>query len=225
MLSTSFLMADGPGVIVSRYSKSEIALAPDPGSAAWKGVAGVVFANDGMGKPVPGHRTEVRSRWTDRDVYFLFICPYEALNLKPTLSPKIKEETNELWEYDVAEVFAGSDFQNIRRYKEFEISPRGEWVDLDINIERDHPAPGGWQWNSGMENKTRIDEKNKVWYGVMKIPLKSIDTRPPANGLEMRVNFYRCQGPEPRKYIAWQPTHSKSFHVPEAFGRLKLEGK
>jgi hypothetical protein len=76
-----------------------------------------------------------------------------------------------------------------------------------------------------MENKTRIDEKNKVWYGVMKIPLKSIDTRPPANGLEMRVNFYRCQGPEPRKYIAWQPTHSKSFHVPEAFGRLKLEGK
>jgi len=38
------------------------------------------------------------------------------------------------------------------------------------------------------------------------------------------VNFYRMQGPQPdRKKIAWQPTWSESFHVPEAFGILKLE--
>ena len=43
-------------------------------------------------------------------------------------------ETNELWNWDVAEVFIGSDFKNIRRYKEFEVSPQAEWVDLDINL-------------------------------------------------------------------------------------------
>jgi hypothetical protein len=58
----------------------------------------------------------------------------------------------------------------------------------------------------------------------MRIPLKSIDTRPPAAGFEMRINFYRCQDAEPhRKYIAWQPTHAATFHVPEAFGRMRLE--
>jgi hypothetical protein len=220
---STLAFADGPGRIVSRYVAADFPLTPNPQAAAWKGVPGVFAENDAMGRPVPGHRTEIRSRWTDRNIYFLFICPYEALNFKP--DPELKKETNKLWDWDVAEVFAGSDFNNIRRYKEFEISPRGEWVDLDID--RDHPLPeGGWLWNSGFENQTRIDEKNKIWYGVMRIPLKTIDSRKPANGLEMRVNFYRCQGPGPnRKSIAWQPTKSRTFHVPEAFGRLVLEGR
>jgi hypothetical protein len=57
----------------------------------------------------------------------------------------------------------------------------------------------------------------------MRIPLHSIDSRPPAAGLQMRINFYRCQGREPgRKFIAWQPTGEANFHVPQAFGLLKL---
>ena len=54
--------------------------------------------------------------------------------------------------------------------------------------------------------------------------IESIDKRRPVAGLEMRVNLYRCQGAAPdRKYIAWQPTGKPSFHVPEAFGLLKLQ--
>jgi hypothetical protein len=45
------------------------------------------------------------------------------LYLKP--NPVVARETNELWKWDVAEVFVGSDFQNIRRYKEFEVSAAG----------------------------------------------------------------------------------------------------
>ena len=137
-----------------------------------------------------------------------------------------KEETNYLWNWDVAEVFVGTDFKNIRRYKEFEISPQAEWVDLDIDRDKANFAEAGWKWSSGFEANARIDRKNKTWYGVMRIPLKQIDSRIPANGLEMRVNLYRCQGPpEGRQYIAWQPTRSDSFHEPEAFGRLRLTGK
>ncbi len=122
----------------------------------------------------------------------------------------------------MAEIFIGTNFENIHRYKEFEMSPQAEWVDLDIDSTKMGNADA-WLWNSGFEVKARIDASRKIWYGEMRIPIKSIDHRPPAAGIEMRINFYRCQGADPnRKYIAWQPTHSATFHVPEAFGRLRL---
>ena len=132
-------------------------------------------------KPAPGHRTEIRSRWTDGNLYFLFICPYEKLNLKP--DPVTNAETNHLWDWDVAEVFIGTDFQHIRRYKEFEVSPQGEWVDLDID--RDFvQADNGVKWNSGFANKARIDAAKKIWYAEMRIPFAAIDKRKPAAGVE-----------------------------------------
>jgi hypothetical protein len=220
LLLACAVLADGPGVLESHHAAADFALTADPDGAPWKGVAGIFMENGPKGEAHPDHRTEVRSRWTSGNVYFLFICPYQELHLHP--NPKITSETNKLWDWDVAEVFVGSDFQHIRRYKEFEMSPQGEWVDLDID--RDHPLPeGGWLWNSGFEVKARIDPKKKIWYGEMRIPLKSIDTRPPAAGIEMRINFYRCQGAGAhRVYIAWQPTHAATFHVPEAFGRMRL---
>jgi len=217
----ALIFADGPGVIASHRAAADFALTADPDAASWKGIAGIFMENGPKGEVHPDHRTEVRSRWTTGNVYFLFICPYQELHLHP--HPAVSNETNQLWDWDVAEVFVGSDFQRIRRYKEFEMSPQGEWVDLDID--RDHPLPeGGWLWNSGFEVKARINSEKKIWYGEMRIPMKSIDPRPPVAGLEMRINFYRCQGAGAhRVYIAWQPTHAANFHVPEAFGRMRLE--
>jgi len=218
---SGLLFADGPGRILSHRINSEFALTADPQSGEWKGVAGVVAENGPRGEPAPGHRTEIRSRWSDKNLYLLFICPFEQLNLKP--DPTTTAETNRLWNWDVAEVFVGSDFTNIHRYKEFQVSPQGEWVDLDID--RKQPLPeGGWGWDSGFEVKARIDAAAKIWYGEMRIPLDKIDPRQPKKGNELRINFYRIQGPPPaKKFIAWQPTGAPSHHVPEAFGRLRLE--
>jgi hypothetical protein len=220
LLAALPLAADGPGVILSKYVEKDFTLSTDPDAAVWKAATPIYAANGPKGDPTPGHRTEIRSRWSDQNLFFLFICPYEALNLKP--NPTTTEETNKLWDWDVAEVFIGTNFQNIRHYTEFELSPQGEWVDLDID--RDHPLPGGgWQWNSGFKVAARIDADKKIWYGVMRIPIAKVDDRPAEPGREMRVNFYRIQGPGPkRKGIAWQPTNAATYHVPEAFGRLKL---
>ena len=215
------LHAADPALIVSHHAGADFDLTADPNSKAWKGTRGV-FADKGpRGEAAPHHRTEVRSRWTDGNLYFLFICPYQTLHLKP--DPVTNAETNHLWDWDVAEVFIGSDFQHIRHYQEFEVSPQGEWVDLDIN--RDFvQADGGIGWNSGFESKARIDRDKKIWYAEMKIPFPAIDKRRPAGGQEYRINLYRCQGAPPdRTYIAWQPTGQKTFHVPEKFGRMKLE--
>jgi len=211
---------DGSGIITSQRAKSDFTLTADPNAKEWKNVKGVIADRDSHGQPVPGHRTEIRSRWTEKNIYFLFICPYEELHLKS--DPSTTAETNKLWDWDVAEVFIGTDLQDIKHYTEFQVSPQGEWVDLDID-RKPQPAVHNVQWNSGYEVKARLDREKKIWYGEMKIPMDKIDKRAAAPGLEMRINFYRLQGPPPaRKGIAWQPTNNNSYHVPEAFGRLRL---
>jgi hypothetical protein len=200
----------------------DVPLSTDPSSAFWQHTRPVFITGDTYGNPVPSHRTEIRSRWTRDSLYLLFVSPYEQLNLKP--SPDTSAETNQLWNWDVAEAFIGSDFTNFRRYKEFELSPQGEWVDLDIDLDKQGDK-NAWKWNSGMKVSARIDEAHKIWYGAMQIPFSAISARPAAPGERLRINLFRCQGPtETRHYLAWQPSMSKSFHVPEHFGTLVLGG-
>jgi hypothetical protein len=92
----------------------------------------------------PAH--EIRSRWTEKTLYLLYTCPFDELNLKPDPNPAV--ETPRLWNWEVAEAFIGTDFDHIARYKELQVSPQSEWVDLDINRE-DSKAAGGMAWNSG----------------------------------------------------------------------------
>lgn len=220
-MKTLLLMAVSTSLIVSHRAPEDFALTADPGAAAWKNVPAVFAANGPRGEKHPGAPTEIRSRWTARNLYFLFVCPYETLYLKP--DPHPEKETWGLWEYDVAEVFIAPDPGHVRRYKEFEVSPQQEWIDLDVDRDR-RGKEVDWLWNSGFEAKTRIDRERKVWYCEMRIPLDKIGAPPPRPGLEMRINLYRIEGGPPnRKYIAWQPTQSASFHVPEAFGRVRLE--
>ena len=209
-----------PETFQSVYAAHDIALGTDPHSTFWQGARPVYAEVDSHGHPLPEYRTEVRSRWTSTNLYLLFICPYQELHLKP--SPDTGRETNELWNWDVAEIFIGSDFRDIRRYKEFEISPQGEWIDLDINLALPHHETG-WTWNSGFEVAARIDASGRVWYGAMRIPFKSIDERPPAAGNRFRANLYRSQGPPPAKQdIAWKAPMTDTFHTPERFGELEL---
>src|SRR5579863_1494181 len=151
----------GAGTLESKRANKDAPVSADPASPFWKSVHGVSAANGPRGNPVPGHTTEIRSRWTRGYLYFLFICPYEQLHMKP--DPKTGEETNHLWDWDVAEAFIGSDFQNIHLYKEFELSPQAEWVDLDIDS-TNMGNTDAWKWNSGFQVAAKIDAGAKVWY-------------------------------------------------------------
>jgi hypothetical protein len=185
--------------------KHDQALNTDPKSGLWHDAPAVFFDHGPDGKVVAGHRTEVQARWTPQALYFLFTCPYESLYLKP--SPDAVAETNKLWDYDVAEVFIGADFDQIWRYREFEVSPQNEWVDLAIDsrhLDGDHDL----LWNSNFTHAVRI---------------ASLTAKPAVKGSEFRLNFFRMQGPPPdRKALCWRPSGKETFHVPEAFGRLQL---
>src|SRR5262249_40639788 len=209
--------------IKSTWAESDIQLDTNPSSQFWRVALPVYMENDIHGNGVPKYRTEVRTRWTKQNLYFLFICPYEQVNLKP--NPQTSVETNQLWNWDVAEVFIGSDFKDIKRYKEFEVSPQGEWIDLDIDLNKPHHEDG-WTWNSGVQISARIDRDARVWYAGMRIPYSTIDPRAAVAGNVLRVNLFRSQGPSAnRQEITWQAPMADTFHVPERFGLLELVKK
>ena len=212
--------ADRNSVVYVTRADADVKVETDPSSPFWRKANSVLAEVDNQGWLEGEYRTEVRSRWTRDNVYFLFICPYKHLYVNP--KPDAAHETYELWKWNVAEVFIGSDYQNIKRYKEFEISPQDEWVDLDINLDNPHHEEG-WVWNSGFAHAARIDDSKHIWYAAMRIPFAALEVAKPAAGQEFRVNFYRTEGaPADAKEVMWRPTMSKTFHVPESFGLLRL---
>lgn len=223
LILLSLADAQQKNLIESRKADRDTTLETNPKSAFWREARSAYAEVDANGNRLEKHRTEVFSRWTDSNIYFLFVCPYQRLSLRP--SPDTVQETYELWNWNVAEVFIGSDFQDISRYKEFEISPQNEWIDLDINLHTPHHEEG-WKWNSGFEHASRIDEKKHIWYAAMRIPFAAVDSRRVQAGNTFRVNFYRTEDSGANeKQIMWQPVMSKTFHVPEHFGILRLVAK
>ena len=207
-------------VVEAVRASADVPLQTDPASAFWSAARPAYLEKDKDGRLTSHFRSEVRTRWTKDNLYFLFICPYDELYLKP--SPTTAKETNELWHWDVAEVFIGSNFSDIKHYQEFEVSPQGEWVDLDIDLNKRHHEDG-WTWNSGFAASARTDAANHRWYVAMRIPLSAIDRRSPANGIEFRMNLFVSEGPPSSHHaVTWQPPMSNTFHVPERFGLLRL---
>lgn len=209
-----------PATIRAHYSAHDSGADTNPDSPFWRGAEAISYNSDTDGQPASKRESTVLARWTHDNLYFLFICPYQQLHLKP--DPDTRVKTNGLWNWDVAEAFIGSNFQDINLYREFEISPQGEW--LDVAIDLNHPSHiGDFNWNSGLLASARIDREHKVWYGFLRIPYSAVDTRPAAAGNTLRINLFRCWGEEPhRTLLAWRPTMKPNFHVPEAFGILEL---
>lgn len=220
MFTSACTAAADDMVFESIRANRDVTLSTDPGLPFWQAARPVFAERSTFGEPRPRYRTEVRSRWTKNYLYFLFTCPWQELNLKP--DPSTTSETFELWNWDVAEVFIGSDFQNIRRYKEFELSPQAEWIDLDIDLANPHHE-NGWTWNSGFTVAARIDRSTHTWYGAMRIPFTALTGHPATPDETFRINLFRTEGPASRHIeVVWQPTMSHTFHVPEKFGLLRL---
>jgi hypothetical protein len=222
MQSQAVVAEDPANVIPSVFSPKDWVLAADPQSAEWSGIPGVKAAKEFFGEAAPLPPTEIRSRWTRKNLYLLFICPYKTLYLKP--GPITTKETNRLWNWDVAEALIGSDYLKISRYKEFQVSPQGEYVDLDIDQEDPKSPQKAINWQSGFTVRGRVDSPQNIWYGEMCIPFSSLDMKAPKAGDELRIGLYRIAGRDPHRiYITWRPTGAKTFHIPGAFGSLVLK--
>jgi hypothetical protein len=203
---------------ISNFAKDDSAAGTDPLSEFWRDASVTWMNDDAYGNKVAEHATEIRSRWTASNLYFLFVFPYQELHLKP--NPVLDEPTGGLWNWDVAEAFIGSMRDPIDRYREFELSPQGEWLDLDIDLKQPDKV-ALTSWKSGFQVAARIEHQLKIWYGSMRIPYTCIEAGEAKAGNLLRINFFRSQGTKPVE-MAWQPPLQASFHAPEQFGALKL---
>lgn len=202
--------------IVAPYSDHEITLdAADPGK--WLGATAVSFCRDWQGENCdPERMTRVQALWSAETLYLRFVCHFRELSMFDDSDANGRHD--HLWERDVAEVFLQPDPSRPRYYKEFEVSPNGMWIDLNI-------FPGGRSdLNSGMQRSLSLDDKQHIWTAELAIPLKALTTNFDP-GSPWGINFFRIEGAsESRSYHAWQPTLTPqaNFHVPEVFGRLRF---
>lgn len=206
-----------PAEIAAAAVTSDVVLNAAHPASAWKAAMPISFCSDWQGKnSAPARQTTVRALWSPEMLYLRFECRYRELNLFPDSDPDGRRD--QLWERDVAEAFLQPDPAQSHAYKEFEVSPNGMWIDLDI-------APGVKpNLNSGMMRSVFLDEEAHTWSAELAIPLRSLTAKFDQKAV-WRVNFFRIEGKqEPREYYAWQPTHTPqpNFHVPEAFGRMRF---
>ncbi len=207
-------MSEAPTAVASRFARQ-----PDkegfPDSNAWAKSSAACFEHDWKGENADLARsTEVRLLWTPETLFVRFAAKYRNI----TVFPDAREDgwRNELWDRDVVEVFLQPDSRETWKYKEFEVSPNGFWIDLDI-------AGGGKkELRSKLRRRVVQDAKAKTWTAELAIPMRSLT--PDFDATQTwGVNFFRVEGEaEPRFYSAWSPTRSQepNFHVPGAFGKL-----
>jgi hypothetical protein len=205
--------------IVATYIDHEISLAAAHPAAEWQRAEPVIFSSDWQGKNSdPTRQTEVRVLWSRQTLYLRFVNHYHEIFVFEDSQPNGRRD--HLWDRDVAEAFLQSDPSRERCYQEFEVSPNGMWIDLDI-------FPGGLSdLKSGLQRSVVLDPQLRTWTAELAIPMAALTKRFDSSKI-WRVNFYRIEGSkEPRTYLAWQPTHTPApnFHVPSAFGTLRFAG-
>jgi alpha-galactosidase len=207
-----------PATVIACKLSGPVDASGFPLETSWNLAQPVRFASDWQGKNEDAeHTTEVRVLWTEKVLYLKFRCRYRTLSVFEDSESTGRRD--QLWDRDVAEVFIQTDASQARRYWEFEISPNGMWIDLEISPEgKRDPA-------SGMKSRVILDEFQKVWIAELALPMCSL-TKVFDPSETWRVNFFRVEGAtEPRFYSSWRPTYTPqpNFHVPAAFGVLRFQ--
>ena len=187
-----------------------------PGTHEWGSASPIAFCADWRGSnPDPERETELRVLWSPEHLFARFRCRYRSIYVYEGRQGR----RDRLWLRDVAEIFIQPEPDEIRKYREFEISPNGDWLDLEI-------APGRKLiLECDLKTRVEVDAQARVWTAELGIPLKNLTGRFNP-GVAWRANVFRIEGEEPsRFYSAWQPTRTPepNFHVPERFAELCFE--
>jgi alpha-galactosidase len=202
---------------VAQYIDHDLPLNAARPAAEWGSAIPFAFCEDWRAQnPDQQRETQVRLLWNFESLYLRFQCRYRDVYVFDDADQNGRRD--HLWDRDVAEAFLQPDASRPRFYREFEVSPNGMWIDLDIS-----PA-GLADLKSGMKRSVILNEKEKTWVAELAIPMPALTTQfDPKN--TWRANFFRVEGlAEPRTYMAWRPTYTPepNFHVPEAFGILRF---
>ncbi len=184
----------------------------------WEAAARIELTTDWGGSPA-GPETVARLAWDRDSLYLAFDCAFESLSA-PEGPPS--EEHRKLYRYEVVELFVDPTPKSRHTYLEIELGPKGHYLDISVN--RKKRPRGDVAWESGVTYKAAIDSQRKRYVIEARIPAAAFGSKTLSPG-DWRIGLYRISGTKPdRIYQARFPTRTKkpNFHVPDAFGWLRL---
>jgi len=193
--------------------------------AVWRKATRIKMERDAFSPAAyPQAATEVASVWTAENVYFAFRCKYTDLNLFE--GKDAGKDFWTLWDRDVVEVFLNPQPERLNHYYEYEVAPNNLWIDLAIDL--DKKPMNDPHWDSHYQHATHVDARNHVWTCEMRIPVRSMGSKPLQAGDAWRINIFRADGlgdDAHRRFLSWSPVKSErhSFHAPASFGVLRFE--
>lgn len=130
-----------------------------------------------------------------------------------------------LWESDVVEVFVADLGSNSARlpYYEFQISPLGQYFELEIRtprvaVNRDYRSGGRWM-------ATRLGDSGDGWDALFRIPWTAIGVKHSQVPTEVLGNVFAIlgQGKDKRHLSLFTPAQDQpDFHLPEHFQRISF---
>jgi alpha-galactosidase len=183
---------------------------------SWMNAPAVSFSADWRGEnPDPERETTARLLWSFDRLFFRFDCRYRQIFVYAGGGSR----RDELWLRDVAEVFICPESESPNRYREFEVSPNGDWLDLDISPD------GKSVLFCDLKSNVVVDPVRRIWTAELAVPMNCL-TASFDPGRTWRLNLFRIEGKEPNRfYSAWRPTCTAraNFHVPEVFGSLHFQ--
>lgn len=207
--------------IIAVYQPVAPPLLADFAQATWQHTERLPLDHNWRGDSAPAElQTTARVLWTKDHLWFGFECGYTELDVDEQFD--LKQERYGLWERDVCEAFIRSPLEaNGNSYKEFEVAPTGQWLDVAIRQPRVDVI---WDWQSGMRTAGAIEAERRIWCAVMAIPFSAFGLTPQAgdvwHGNLFRIS--RWQGE--RQYLALSPTLTATpdYHLPERFVPLRF---
>jgi hypothetical protein len=139
------------------------------------------------------------------------------------------ERDSAIYNEEVVELFIGPGEDHPVHYYEFEVSPLGTMLDLEVyspNLER-QGLKGNFAWDCpGLQWSAERNDAANHWHAYMVIPWLSIGAKRDALPRTWRANFYRIERPRGKdpEFSCWSPTLTSpaDFHKPARFGILKL---
>src|SRR5581483_2900257 len=136
-----------------------------PQDVAWESAVPVRFCSDWQGKNADIQRaTEVRLLWSRAALFLRFQSKYRDLY---TFSDQDTRH-DQLWTRDVAEVFIQPNYESGHTYKEIEVSPNGDWLDLALT------NGSRADLNCKMKTRAEINAKEKIWIAESVIPTQCL---------------------------------------------------
>jgi hypothetical protein len=195
--------------------------------AAWKvtpPVSDFVFNRFEKGEKEP---TIARLLWDDVNLYVSYVCKDRHI------SAYEKQRHGPVSKDDCVEIFISPNPAKVKNYYTWEINAIGTMLNRCRTDWWTGPPtwePEGVRHRTTFHGAEKKDESpdDREWIVEMAIPLSNFSRdaahTPPHDGDEWRLNLNRTGGQTNRQSSTWSPIAPpvRSFHTPEAFGRVKF---